>query len=58
LEKSSTLHGVKILKTATMSKPQEPTESKNLRSSVDCVTIHVFNDKYHDIFKLYEIQKS
>jgi hypothetical protein len=58
LEKSSTLHGVRIPKTATMSKPQESIESKNLQGSVDRVTIHVLNDKYRDIFKLYEIQKS
>ena len=58
LEKSSTLHGVKIPKTATKIKQQEPKEPKNLQDSVECVTIHAFNDKYHDVLKLYEIQKS
>jgi len=33
LAKSSTLHGVKIPKTATMSKQEEPPEPKNLQDS-------------------------
>jgi hypothetical protein len=46
LEKSSTLYGVKVTKTATMSKQQEPIARKNLQAIVECAALYAFNDNY------------